>query len=211
MPNAAISTLISQITTVTPDATAVNNYQDNVFYEAARLTFPGVVIQTDAAFVQAVKGQATYTLPTGHRIPLIFAFDERQLGFAKLDEARYYGADWRSTPGDPFAVILDPEDRDKFALVPPPRADGEGVGISTPLVFTDWPSDDIMVISTTVNTDFDGTNYEDTHLAIAFEVIARELGRDSDHMDDEAAKAAKQMANVFWRMSFPEIEPVERK
>lgn len=206
MANATITTLIGQITTVTPDSTATDSFQDNVFYELARLAFPGIIVQTAPTFVEAVKAQDTYDLPTNHRTPLLVLFDERQLALARLDEARYFGQDWRRTPGDPFAVILDPENRDQFALVPPPRADGEALGVETPLVFTDWPEGDITVISTVVDTAFAGTNYADTHLAVAFEVVARELGRDSDHMDDEAAKVAKQMANLFWRMSFPETE-----
>lgn len=205
MPNATISTLISNITTVVPDATAVNNFQDNLFYELARMLYPGVLIQTAAAFTQAVKAQATYTLPTGHRVPLVVIFDERHLATARLEEARYFGDDWRSTPGDPFAVIFDPENRNQYSLVPPPRKDGDVVA-GDPVTFTAWPSDDLAVISTTVDTAFAGTNYVDTYMAVAFEVIARELGRDSNHMDDEAAKTAKQMANVFWRLSFPELD-----
>lgn len=205
MANATISTLASNISTVTLDTTQRDTYQDEVILDIARLSMPWVLVQTGASFVAAVKGTAVYDLPTadGARTALMVIYDDEQLAHARYDETMMFDDAWRASESRPVAFLNDTINRAKFAVVPTPDADGDAIAL-TPLDFTTWPNNNLTVIYAKSDTAFAGSSYSDTHLAMAFEIIARELGRDSDHSDPEAASLAKNMANVFWRLSFPE-------
>jgi hypothetical protein len=205
MPNAAISTLANEISTVTLDATQINNYQDEIYFELARNMRGDVLVQTDATFVAGTKGTSIFALPTANfaRTALMIFFDTKQLAHCSYDEARFFDPNWRDNARTPSAVLVDTIDRTNFAAVPPPDRDGQAIGVNTPLVVQTWPADNFVVIYAKSDLTYPGTNYVDTHMAVAFDVIARELGRDSDHTDPDAAIAAKQMSDVFWRLSFP--------
>jgi len=205
MANATITTLAGAIATVTLDATQSDTYQDEIIRELARLSMPWVLVQTGASFVAAVRGQAVYSLPTadGARTALMICFDDKQLAHARYDEAMFFDDAWRDSQARPVAFLNDTINRAQFAVVPTPPADGAAIAL-TPLDFTTWPDGNLTVIYAKSDTAFAGSSYNDTYLAMAFEIIARELGRDSDHTDPEAAALAKTLANVFWRLSFPE-------
>lgn len=206
MANAAISTLINNISTVVVDATASNNYQDELYYELARLANPKTLVQTGAAFIAATRGATSYTLPStapAHRTGLIVFYSDTALSLARYDEAHYFDPMWKDSLGKPVVFLQDTSDRDKFFAIPAPDHDGQAIGGATPITFTTWPAENFTVISAVTDLTYAGTSYADTHLAVAFEVIARELARDSDHMDLDAAALAKQMADFFWTLSFP--------
>lgn len=205
MANAAITTLINDISTVVLNSTATDTYQEEIFFELARGARPDTFVQTGASFVEIIKNVGVYDLPAadGARTLLALIFDERVLGFSRYDEAMFFDPQWRKTPGRPVAYILDTIDRTKFALIPTPAQDGVAVGANTPTVSSSWPNGNITVIYMRQDTAFDGTNLLDIYPAIAFDVIARELGRDSDHMDPDAATLAQQFADLFWQLSFP--------
>lgn len=205
MPNATIRTLINELATVPLDTTAADTYQDETFLEIARLSRGNdVVLNTNAAFVAALSGVAIYSLPATARQALMVVYDDTQLAAARYDEAHYFDPAWRSTPGRPVAVMNDTIDRTKFAIIPPPREDGGNFGVDTPLSFTTWTQGNFSVVFTYNDNTLAGPNVVDVYPAIAFDVISKELGRDSDHMDPDLANAARQMADIFWRLSFPQ-------
>jgi hypothetical protein len=207
MANSTVTALVTSIATVALDATQINVYQDEVIFDLARLAQPRSIIQTGASFVAAVKGQAVYDLPTadGARTALLLIYDETQLALARYDEAMMFNEAWRSKEDRPIAYINDTINRTQFGVVPTPSLDGEAIAL-TPLDFVTWPGSNFTVIYAKSDTAYAGTNLTDTYLALAFEVLARELGRDSDHKDPEAAAMAKALATVFWQLSFPEME-----
>ena len=207
MANATISSLVQSIATVAVDATQIDTYQDEVITDLARLAIPRVIVQTGASFVAAVKGQAVYDLPTGDgaRTALMIVYDETQLTLARYDEAMMFSDTWRAQQARPIAYLNDTINRAKFAVVPTPSLDGAAIAL-TPLDYITWPDSNLTVIHAKSDTAYAGTNYTDTHLAVAFEVLARELGRDSDHKDPVASATAKALATVFWQLSFPELE-----
>lgn len=205
MPNATIDTIIDTLGTVALDGTATDTYQDEVFAMLARLGLPGILVQVDVAFLAATAATAEYTLPTGHRTPLILGYDELQMQGVRHDEAQYFNPAWRDQLGYPIAYTFDPVNRDRFQVVPVPQVTGATIGASTPVTFTTFPAGNFLVISAISDTTYSGTTYVDTFLAVAFEVLAREFARDSDHHDPDASAIAAQMANLFWRMSFPEV------
>lgn len=208
MANAAVTTLINRIVgnsiSTLIDSTATDNYQHDVIAEIARGAFPGFLAQTDAAFITLTRGTVEYSFPTGFRLPLMIVFDDTQLAHARFDEALNFSQDWRNTATKPVAYIQDPVDRDKFQLIPPSNYASAGVA-GTPLAPpSPWPTEALAFIGTESNTAWAESCLVDTHLALAFEVIAREFGRDSDHKDSDLAQLAKSFASVFWQMSFSE-------
>lgn len=205
MPNATIDGLIDSLGTVVLDGTATNTYQDEVFAMLGRLGLPGVLVQVTASFLAATVATAEYTLPSAHRTPLILGFDDTEMQQSRHDEAQFFNPAWRDQQGRPLAYTFDPTHRDRFQVVPVPAQTGETIGVNTPVTFTaPFPSLNFFVISASSDTSYASANYSDTHLAIAFEVLARELARDSDHHDPEAASIAASLANLLWRLSFPE-------
>lgn len=207
MPNATVTALVQTLATVAVDATQIGSYQDQTINDLARLYIPRALVQTGASFVAAVKGQAVYDLPTtdGARTALLIIYDETQLSLARYDEAQMFNQAWRDEQSRPIAYINDTINRAKFAVVPTPSLDGATIAL-TPLTYSVWPDANLTVVYAKADTAYAGTNLTDTHLALAFEVLARELGRDSDHKDPEASATAKAMATVFWQLSFPELE-----
>lgn len=206
MPNATIDTIIDTLATVALDGTATDTYQDEVFTLLARQGLPGVLVQVDAAFLAATAGTAEYTLPSGHRTPLILGYDELQMQGVRFDELQFFDPAWRDQLGYPIAYTFDPVNRDRFQVMPVPQVTGATIGGNTPVTFTaPFPWGNFLVISAISDTTYSGTPYVDTFLAVAFEVLAREFARDSDHHDPDASGIAAQMANLFWHMSFPEV------
>lgn len=208
MANAAVTTLINRIVgssiSTLIDSAATDNYQNDVILEIARGAFPGFLAQTDAAFIALTRNTVEYDFPSGFRLPLMICFDDTQLAHARFDEALNFSQDWRNTAEKPIAFIQDPVDRDKFEIIPPSNYESAGVA-GTPLAPpTPWPTEALTFIGTESNTLWAESCLADTHLALAFEVIAREFSRDSDHKDSDLAALAKSFASIFWQMSFAE-------
>lgn len=206
MPNATISTMVTDLATVTVDATAVNNYEDEIIFELSRGAFPGCLVQTGASFTQAIKNQGTYSLPTvdSARTVLMLMFDTTQLARSRKDEGWMLDPAWRTSPkSKPLAYVTDPENRTDYTLIPPPNTTGDDPTGITPLDET-FPSLDITVVYAKTDLTFATGPYRDILLPIAFETLSRELGRDSDHQDKVASDVASKLADFFLSMAFPE-------
>lgn len=217
MANATITTYAQDLSNVkldtqqhtttgagTPAATL--NYQDDIIFEMAAGAMPGVLVQVAAEFLPTVAGDTVFDLPTvdGARTLLEVFFDDRQLAFIRKDEAWSFDPEWRVTPtARPFGYVLDPEDRTQFSIFPPPKNDGDTIGASTPLGGP-FPVGNVGIIYARTDLAFAGSTYRDLFLPMAFEVLSRELAMDSDHRDDEGAKNAHMLAEVFFKLSFPE-------
>lgn len=208
MPNATINTLIGQIATVSLSSTPLNNYQDELIRELARGALPNAQGQTEAAFVGITEGVSLYTIPfstTALRTILMLFFDEQQLGLTSYEEAQAFDPSWRARFGKPIVYLLETIDRTKFLLIPTPDEDSGSPGLNTPVsITTTYPTGIVTIIGLKANLAYDETTLTDTFLPFAFTVLAREMGRDSDHIDPEMSAAAQQMATFLWQMSYPE-------
>lgn len=211
MANAAITTLITGLGTIATDSTITDQFQNDVIFELSRGVYPNVLAQVGSAFVAATAGNARYTIPTtsGARTPLMIFYDIYQLLQITKEEARSYDEAWRGNPTQQVVgYTFDPEDRVNFSLVPPPRESGATIGGNTPTNVTTWPQNNITVIYAATDTAFAGTTYDDLKLPIAFEVLAREFGRDSDHQDITMSQISHNMAAFFFAMFNPIGKPV---
>lgn len=152
----------------------------------------------------------TYTLFTSSPIreALMLFYDDTQLALVGYDEAHFYNPSWQSESqtGKPLAVVLDTFDKLALTPIPKPMNDGQLPNGADPVTDTfPWPAENWLVVGTTSDLTFASPMYADLELAVAFEVVAKELGRDSNHQDPAAAEIAKKMSDTFWAMSFPEM------
>jgi len=210
MSNAAITTIITQLSTTATDGTVTNSFQDDVIFELSRGVYPDVLAQVGSAFIAVTAGTARYSLPTasGARTPLALFYDTKQLLLLRKDEAWAYDEAWRNAPHNQVVgYTFDPEDRPNFALVPPPRRDGATIGGNTPTVVTAWPDANITAVYANTDLTFPGTTYDDLKLPIALEVMAREFGRDSDHEDKMMTEVCHNLAEFFFLMFTPVGRP----
>jgi hypothetical protein len=209
MATATVTTLATSLGLTPSDSTALDSIQEDILYELARLRRLGVVLQTKAEFIAVTADTVAYSYPTGARSPLMIIFDDAELALASRDEAQLFDDAWRARPSDrPLAATFDSEDRDSFGLVPPARRAGSTITAETPYTFTAWPSGNLTLIHARTDLTYAGTSVVDTHLAMVFDMLARDFGRDSIHADATAAQAATQMADFFWQLSFPEVSPL---
>lgn len=211
MANAAITTLVTGLGTISTDSTITDQFQHDVIFELARGVYPNVLGQVGAAFITTSATNARYTLPTasGARTPLAVFYDVFQLLQITKEEARSYDNAWRGSPTQQVVgYTFDPEDRPNFSLVPPPREAGATIGGNTPTNVTTWPVNNITVIYAATDNAFAGTTYDDLKLPIAFEVLAREFGRDSDHQDIAMSQISHNMAAFFFAMFNPIGKPI---
>lgn len=205
MAHADINTILTGLALVDLTQAITDDFQDDVMYELSRGAFPGLLVQTGASYVAVTGGTERYTLPTASNARTLLAlfYDQTHLFQLRKDEAWAANAEWRDDPEPVVSgFIQDPEDRSSFSLVPPPKYDGETVGAATPFNGT-WVEGNITAIYAEGDTAFGGATYIDLKMPIAFEVLAREFARDSDHQDKTAADVAHNMAELLFLMSNP--------
>jgi hypothetical protein len=209
MANSTVTTLATSLGLTSSDSTALDSIQEDILYELARMRRLGVVFQTAATFVAVTADTVNYSLPTGARSALIIIFDDRELALASRDEAKLFDEVWRANAVNvPLAAMFDSEDRDSFGVVPPASRAGATFTTETPITFTQFPGGNLMVIHARTDLTYAGTSVVDTHLAMVFDMLARDFARDSVHADIAASTAAMQMADFFWQLSFPEVSPL---
>jgi hypothetical protein len=206
MPNAAISTIVTNLATVSYDTTARDNFEDGIINELARGANPGILAQVGTAFIAVTNATERYSLPvaSGARTIITLHHDNVQLLQVRKDEAWHYDTSWRRTPArKTIGYVLDPEDRTSFSVIPPPIADGATIGGQTPTTITAWPTGNITVIYANADTAFAGTTYDDLKMPIALETLQREFARDSNHQDNAFAESCGLLASIFYGMFMP--------
>lgn len=210
MANSDINTVITQLGVMALDTTATNSFQDDVIFELSRGAHTGNLGQSGAAFVAITAGTERYSIPTasGARTPLAIIYDDTQLLLLRKDEAWAYDEAWRKSLSDTIVgVVMDPEDRINFSLVPAPLRTGDAISGQTPIAVTAFPSNNVTVVYAASDTTYPGTTYDDFKLPIALEVLAREFGRDSDHHDEGFSQLARVMSTFFFGMTVPKGRP----
>lgn len=179
------------------DTTQLGQFYDELSFEVARGVWEDVVSVTDAAFVRGVGGTALYVYPSTAVRLLSVHYDSKQLAETTPAEADVYDRTWRVTPGDPIAYTEADEDDFTVRLVPVPAVTGIDPTGSTPYSFTTWPNEAVAFIFTDGTTDV----HSDEEMWFALEMVARELARDSNHHDANASELAKNLADLFRKLS----------
>lgn len=180
------------------DTTQLGQYYDEITMEIARGTWPDVVSMVGADFRQGVTGTSLYLFPDAAIRLLSVHYDRLQLAEASPSEADAYDREWRVTRGEPVAYTMADEADNTIRVVPVPDVTGESPTGITPVDFgaATWPSNNVAFVYTT-NTSV----HTDEEMWLALEMVARELARDSNHHDEEAAGLAKTLADLFRKMS----------
>jgi len=157
---------------------------------------------TGASFLTTTVGLQQFTLPASAVIALGVFYDDRQLAEDDPRSLELVEPNWRTSEftGRPAVFVLVDEDQRVFSIAPAPAQDGKTIGGGTPFVpGSPFPTENVMVIYSEIRTDV----HDDEELAVALELVARELNRDSDHQDRETAAAAASLADLCFKLSHP--------
>jgi hypothetical protein len=149
----------------------------------------------------AVAGQADYA-PVNFGVTdvidiLSVLYDGRHLAHSDVVEAKYYDRYFRTTKGSPRVWLEQDEPREGFQLMPIPSRSGTG-GVAYDPVTTAGAEGDIVLVYTrnTVN----GAFHQEEELAVALEIVAREMSRDSDHTDKTLAQVARTLSGMLFQI-----------
>jgi hypothetical protein len=192
MARADVLTLVDDLAVSVEDDDAAGDYYDDIVEELGFTRTP----LTGAEYVAVVAGTKEHTLPTSAVRGLAFIYDDTQLYFSDKRELEATDDYWRKRRGTPIVVSFDDTDQRKFDVVPVPDRSGATIGADTP--FTAHIADNIAVIYADRATDVH--SWEEMQMAL--EVLAREFARDSEHKDQDAAKAWKMLADLFAKLVY---------
>ena len=192
MAKADCTALVATLAVSVNDSTATTQYYVDVVEELGFEYAP----LTGAAYVATTQGTKNYTLPTAAQRGLAFFYDDNQLYFADKNELAASDENWETRQGSPIVITFDHTDQRTFDIVPVPDQAGDAIGASTP--FTADIGNVITVIY--ANNPDDVHSWEE--LPVALEILSREFARDSAHKDENAAKAWKGLAELFYQLVF---------
>lgn len=158
-----------------------NTTETSIFYDE---------IVRELGFLDVLTGTETITITPNVAVYETAADTIRSLefhsgirGFLTRSDGKglgsLFGADWRNRKGTPLAVSQDQEDDEAFRLVPIPDT-----------------GDTLTIIRTENRTDVPVW----LELPIAFEILYREFGRESDHQDTMLSDLCKLIADMLYKL-----------
>jgi hypothetical protein len=196
MSRATTITLANTLANSEADTTKLGDYYDEAVRELGLgVLVPGAVSLTGAEYAAGVEGQAEYDFPATALKLLYVLYDRSQLAFAQTDEANLYDEEWRNMRGVPVSFLTADQDQRTIAVIPTPDVDGQSVGLNTPFTTT-FPGENLTFIYTEERDDV----HSDEELPLALTILSRELSRDSNHADGNAAQLAAAIAAMLWKM-----------
>jgi len=152
------------------DTTTRDRYYSDVADSLAQV----LMVNSDIA---VVAGDASVVLPND-AVKLAGVFwDGTWLYSETLDWLETEDKDWRDVEGTPHSYTQENENDDTFTLFPKPDSAG-----TVTLIYSQRRVDLPAWIE----------------FPMAFDVLARELGRDSDHRDFDQAKAFNDLAKYYY-------------
>lgn len=176
------------------------------FYDDAIRELGRFEILTKASLIAATSGTATYSLPEEAVQALAYFWDTRALDVARHPEVECRNIDWRGESGAPLAVVLEDETEDSFRLYPNPNVTSDDFIFLLGAPFgVDFPANSIGVI----HTEYRETIPDYLDLPIVFSVLAREFGRDSNHRDELASSAYREMAAFLLSLLKIDFVPID--
>lgn len=180
MAKADVLQLVTDISDGLADATLDDTYYADVVLEMA--ASPDTTLIGMATSFITPPADGVYTVPTTDATYLLeVLFDGMELMRATVAEATMYDPDYVRHSGTPLSWIEEHEDFLKVRLVPRPAL---------------APVDGVTFIYGEARTDV----HADEELAVALEVLAREMSRDSDHTDKTFAQAARSLSTLCFQL-----------
>jgi len=174
------------------EAAARLRYYTDVVYENGLLRER----DCDASYVAVTRSDADYALPSTAIRVLALLYDNRHLRPIMRRGLEAYDPAHRAREGRPAAYTTQDEDQRTMRLIPVPDVDGVAVAALDPLVDPEFPGNNLTFIYTATVDDV----APEDELWVALEVLSREFGHESDHLDPQFAKLARQLAAMLRAM-----------
>jgi len=177
------------------DPVTIDGYYNDVMYELGAENW-----FCDANIIPLTKGQLEVNLRAAlgpslvNRLGLIY--DDNQLEEVTLLQMRALDNQWRDRTGYPRSYVREDEAADTIALHPAPFvASNSSLYLYGEPLGLDYPTYNLLVFySYAALEPQEPWGY--LELAVALRILAREFMRESDHTDQEFAKAAQTLATL---------------
>lgn len=190
MSKASVLTFVTDFSTDQVDPVAIDRYYDDIVRDLGMQDF---LVQTSLVAVNTTT--AIYTPPATTVDLLLVFYDDRVLYKETLLNAEAIGAGWRDIIGTPVAYLVEDQTSKDFRLFPKPEIN------SKPFIFLfgeplgrDYSEYAAAVIYTETRVDLP----EWLETPVAFEILAREFARESDHKDKPFSDACRAAARLFF-------------
>jgi len=127
-------------------------------------------------------------------------YDDRWLYKEGLRNIGAVNPQWRDERGTPRAYVIEDESNTKFRLYPKPDKDSKDFifMFGSPLGL-DFPEYAVLVLYTELREDLPVW----MEMPVAFEILAREFARESDHTDQVFAKTCRAISELLFKMVGP--------
>lgn len=192
MPRADVLQLIADLSGGQADAVLAERYYDDVVDDLGRRQW-----LTQASLLTTTANTGTYRLPAdGIRLLGVFYGDEL-LDRVALRTLEAYDPHWRDAAGTPIAYTVEDETTNEFRLFPVPTVPSQDFIFLFGSPFgADFAERAVAVVHTERRDDLPLW----LELPVAFDVLAREFARESDHRDPAFAEVARRLAATMYQM-----------
>lgn len=195
MSQSDVLSLCQELCTNQADATAIIKYYDEIVADLGRGEWLIV-----AEILSTTADTFEYDPPSNIADLKAVLYDDRWLYKENLRALEAVNPHWRDERGTPRAYVLEDESNHKFRLYPKPdRNSKDFVPIFGSPLGLDFPEYSVVVLMTELRTDLPPW----LEMPVAWEILAREFARESDHMDLSFAKIAKQISQKMLEMVGP--------
>jgi hypothetical protein len=199
MPKADVLQLVADLTNGLADQTNASQIYSDLITELGRdSSWTMVRVQAFAG----VAGEGDYQ-PSALGVTdivdiLSVLYDGRHLARSDVAEAKYYDRYFRVHLGRPRVWIEQDAPREGFQLYPIPSLSSVTAGPYDPTTHA-LAEGDVVVVYTHDPSVLPNCHLEE-ELAVALEVVAREMSRDSDHTDKTLAQIARTLSGMLFQM-----------
>lgn len=193
MSRSDVLQLCQDLSTNQSDADAIDKFYDDVVSDLGRGDW---LVTTDV--LAATAGTAQYN-PVSTIVELRGVwYDDRWLYKESLRSIEALNPNWRDERGTPRAYIIEDETNLQFRLYPRPAVDSKTPGGGEEMGL-EFPEYSVVVLMTEIRETLPAW----LELPVAFEILAREFGRESDHHDPTFAKSCKEISQMLLKMVGP--------
>lgn len=175
------------------DDTAISDLYDDVI-----IMLGSAPIITNAAAQQSFAFFATYPEPAAAIMPLAVFFGDRETPLTELNALESQNGNWRGTStGTPVVATQDTEREGSITFFPAPAA---GSAAPTGVFATDFGAGFDPNFVSFIFTEDRQDVMAWLELMIALEVAGREMAREGEQMDSDAAAAFFKLSQVIRAM-----------
>lgn len=192
MAKADVLSLVTNFSNSQADPTLADDYYDNVMTDLAQQPW---LIGGHLIAVGANTGEFTLTATEGKLLGVFY--DNWLLDRTTERALEQHNPNWRDAFGTPVAYLTENEPAKTFRIYPIPTL------ASQPLSFVfgeplgrDYPLYTLAAFVTEIRANVPAW----MEMAVAWQVLAREYGHESNHRDDDFAMVSQQIADVLFSM-----------